>query len=273
MLSIKAFSMRTLIAVILALISFSLEARAQMPLQVSLPTNATGTTGSIVSIPIMVTNTNPAQLIYTYTIVVMFNPNVLEPIQPTTTNSDPAIDTTDTLSRTCSIVIQDTATPGRFNATAINCPILASGTLVKMRFKVIGTAGSATTGTTSLTITRNILENAGGFTLATTLTPGVFTVTSAASSVNISGRVLTPQGRGLNGAQVKLTLADGSIRTVMTSSFGYYRFADVLAGQVVTVQIVSKKYGFQPQTVNLTGNVSDLNFVAAPMAANRKKQF
>jgi hypothetical protein len=96
-------------------------------------------------------------------------------------------------------------------------------------------------------------------------TDGTFTVTSAtAASVNLAGRVLMANGRGLRNAQVRLTTADGTTRTVMSSAFGYYRFTDVQAGQSVTIEILSKRYGFQAQTVNVSGDVSDLNFVAEP---------
>jgi hypothetical protein len=87
---------------------------------------------------------------------------------------------------------------------------------------------------------------------------------TTAASVTVAGRVLTANGRGLRGAQVRLTTADGTTRTVMSSALGHYRFADVPAGQTATVQIISKKYGFEPRTVNLSGDVTDVNFIAEP---------
>ncbi|HEX8566938.1 MAG TPA: carboxypeptidase-like regulatory domain-containing protein, partial [Pyrinomonadaceae bacterium] len=80
----------------------------------------------------------------------------------------------------------------------------------------------------------------------------------------LAGRVLIANGRGLKNAQVRLTTADGTTRTVMSSAFGYYRFTDVQAGQTVTIEIISKRYGFQPRTVNVSGDASDLNFIAEP---------
>ncbi|HEX8266603.1 MAG TPA: hypothetical protein VF596_14450, partial [Pyrinomonadaceae bacterium] len=68
----------------------------------------------------------------------------------------------------------------------------------------------------------------------------------------------------LKNAQVRLTTADGTTRTVMSSAFGYYRFTDIQAGQTVTIEILSKRYGFQARTVNVSGDASDLNFIAEP---------
>jgi hypothetical protein len=87
---------------------------------------------------------------------------------------------------------------------------------------------------------------------------------ATAASVNLAGQVLMANGRGLKNAQVRLITADGTIRTVMSSAFGYYRFTDIQAGQTVTIEILSKRYGFQPKTVNVSGDESDLNFVAEP---------
>lgn len=92
-----------------------------------------------------------------------------------------------------------------------------------------------------------------------------------ASAVTIGGRVFTPEGRGLRNARVSLTTQSGAEeRIVLTSAFGYYRFDEVAAGQIVIVQVVSKRYLFQPQILNVTENTEDLNFAAlAPSKANQ----
>lgn len=81
-----------------------------------------------------------------------------------------------------------------------------------------------------------------------------------ASTVSISGRVLTPQGRGLVNAAVVLTDASGVSRQARTSTFGYYRFGEVAAGQTYIVEVVSKRYQFAPQVIAVTQDLSELNF-------------
>ena len=84
----------------------------------------------------------------------------------------------------------------------------------------------------------------------------------SAASVTVGGRVMVGNGRGLANARVYLTEQNGEVRMAMTSSFGYFRFADIAAGQSVIIRIVWKRYQFEPQVVNVFENIEDLNFYA-----------
>ncbi|MGI8788302.1 MAG: carboxypeptidase regulatory-like domain-containing protein [Pyrinomonadaceae bacterium] len=99
----------------------------------------------------------------------------------------------------------------------------------------------------------------------TSLSP--FIVTSAAvptaASVIVSGRVLTPSGRGLMNATVLLTDATGATRSTRTTTFGYYRFNEVAAGQTYIFNVRSKRFQFVPRVVSITEEIDDLNFIAA----------
>ncbi|HEX9927083.1 MAG TPA: PKD domain-containing protein [Pyrinomonadaceae bacterium] len=243
---------------------------AQHQAQISLPTNATGQSGTIVSIPITLNSTSAP--IVAYTIEVSYDPNVLQaaefPISTANTLSDP------NTGAVCQVFSGTFNTGNRTTlrmAAACSRNITASGTLLFLRFNVVGTANTAT-GTTTLEFTVRSganavpnLESDGG-TMPVTITNGSFTVVSSApiASVTIAGRVLTPDNRGLRNAQIRLTAADGTSKTVMSGAFGNYRFANVQAGQSVTIQVFSKRFGFQPQTVNVSGDISGLNFVAQP---------
>ena len=85
-----------------------------------------------------------------------------------------------------------------------------------------------------------------------------------AATVSIGGRVMTASGRGLTNARVYLTDQNGETRLATTSAFGYYRFGDIAAGQTVLITIISKRYQFAAQVVNVTENIGDLNFYAVP---------
>ena len=80
------------------------------------------------------------------------------------------------------------------------------------------------------------------------------------STVSISGRVVTPDGRGLRNAVVSLIDAQGVRRTATTSSFGLYSFTMVTSGQTYTVTVSSKRYRFTPQTPTVNDNVTNLDF-------------
>jgi hypothetical protein len=95
---------------------------------------------------------------------------------------------------------------------------------------------------------------------------GAFELQTApsAASVTVSGRVLTQQGRGIRNVLVRLVDEQGQQRAAMTSTFGYFRFVDIPAGQTYTISVSGKKYSFtQPvQLLNLTGETDEINFVA-----------
>ena len=85
--------------------------------------------------------------------------------------------------------------------------------------------------------------------------PGPFTV---------SGRVTNAAGYGVRGAVVYINDLAGNIRSTPTSSFGYYRFDNVVAGITYEVGVSSKRYSFTPQNVLVGDNISNLDFAALP---------
>jgi hypothetical protein len=86
-----------------------------------------------------------------------------------------------------------------------------------------------------------------------------------AAGVSVGGRVMTAEGLGISSVIITLTnLSTGEMRTALSSSFGYYRFDDVLAGQFYSVTVQSKRHGFDPdtQTFNLIDELTQLDFTA-----------
>ena len=85
----------------------------------------------------------------------------------------------------------------------------------------------------------------------------------AASNVSVAGRVTSSASRGIGNA--KVTISDGNTtRTTYTSSFGYYRFENVLTGVTYTITAAKKRYTFTPQQMQINNAMSNLNFVASP---------
>ena len=50
-------------------------------------------------------------------------------------------------------------------------------------------------------------------------------------------------------------------RTTTTSSFGFFSFDDVPTGQTYTIRISSRLFRYQPQTVQVNGNLTLPDFV------------
>jgi hypothetical protein len=76
----------------------------------------------------------------------------------------------------------------------------------------------------------------------------------------VSGRVLTPDGRGLRNSVVSITDANLVRRTVTTSSFGFYSFDNVVTGQTYTMRVASKLYRFTSRTIDVNDNLTNVDF-------------
>ncbi|GIU81451.1 MAG: hypothetical protein KatS3mg006_0515 [Pyrinomonadaceae bacterium] len=141
----------------------------------------------------------------------------------------------------------------RVRVTPTSCPnaINLTGTGSNATsFRFLDETGNSSQARATLTI--------GG--LCVLQTPQCQVTTSA--GVVVAGRVMTPSGRGLSGAVVRMTDGSGNTRYTYTSTFGYYRFLDVPAGETYTFEVISKRYVFSPQTLTVLEDVSDLNFYA-----------
>ncbi len=102
---------------------------------------------------------------------------------------------------------------------------------------------------------------ANGFSVSQAAKFTVFGQATASSNFTVSGRVLTPDGRGLKNANVILTDAPGVSRRVTTNSFGIYTFDSVPSGGNYTVSVTSKLYRFAMQNILVTGDLANINFV------------
>ena len=105
--------------------------------------------------------------------------------------------------------------------------------------------------------------DSSGTTLHVATESGVFSVRvrGDAATVSVSGRVIGPDGRGLRNATVSITDSLGVRRTVTTSSFGFYSFDNVFAGEAYTIAVSSRLYRFSSRPVQVDGNLSDVDFV------------
>ena len=86
-------------------------------------------------------------------------------------------------------------------------------------------------------------------------------ITKLAAIVQVSGRVVTSDGRGLRNATVSITDSRGVRRVATTSSFGFFSFDNVSIGDTCTIRISSRLYRYSPQTVQVNGNLTLPDFV------------
>ena len=117
-----------------------------------------------------------------------------------------------------------------------------------------GTTGQALAGKTSTGGQYSIYS---GF-----WTPESFAPTAA--GVTISGQIVTARGLGIRNVVVTLTYPSGAIRSVLSSSFGHYRFDEVPAGDTYILSVSAKGYTFTEPTrvLHVVDEVMNADFVA-----------
>ncbi|MEP6787763.1 MAG: carboxypeptidase-like regulatory domain-containing protein, partial [Acidobacteriota bacterium] len=82
-----------------------------------------------------------------------------------------------------------------------------------------------------------------------------------AAGVNVSGHVLTPDGRGLRNATVWMTDSRGVRRSVVSNSLGRFIFEDVPAGETYLLGVSSKRYRFTTRVLQIFDPVTDVDLV------------
>lgn len=87
--------------------------------------------------------------------------------------------------------------------------------------------------------------------------------TPTAANSSVSGKVIASDGRGIRNARISITLPNGEIRTVLSSSFGYYRFDDLEVGNTYVLSIASKRFTFVNPTriITLDDELTDEDFI------------
>ena len=83
-----------------------------------------------------------------------------------------------------------------------------------------------------------------------------------AAQASISGRVLNASGTGVSNAALYVQTQDGELLIARSSSLGYYLFEGIEIGQTVFMTVEHKRFTFQPRTVTVADNVTDLDFIA-----------
>ena len=140
--------------------------------------------------------------------------------------------------------------------------------LVNVTFTV---AAGAPSGTTPITFTDTPARRKASGTdpnnpiTQPTYATGLITISGAtAAGATVSGRVVTADGRGIRNVQLTMTSSNGETRTVNSTAAGNFRFTDAAAGEIYIFTVNSKRYKFtqSSQTRSVTGDVSDIEFVA-----------
>jgi hypothetical protein len=82
--------------------------------------------------------------------------------------------------------------------------------------------------------------------------------TSTAAEVSVTGKVVTPTGRGLTRALVTLTDGQGLTQTVSTGRGGTFTFNGVESSRTYFITVDSEQYSYDPQFVQVNDSVTGL---------------
>ncbi len=122
---------------------------------------------------------------------------------------------------------------------------------------VDGTVGQPLAGTQS---TGGAFNLRGGFWAFGSFVP-------TAASASITGRIRTIDGRGIRNVRLTLVNAQtGAAFYALSSSFGYYRFGQIPAGQSYILTVGAKRFTFNPNSriITLFDDLANEDFTAEP---------
>lgn len=84
---------------------------------------------------------------------------------------------------------------------------------------------------------------------------------TTAAVVEVSGRVMTPEGRGLRNAVVVIADQNGVTQAAITTAYGYYRFAEVPSGASYIINVRSRRFRFDARVIQTFSDLTDVDFV------------
>ncbi len=167
----------------------------------------------------------------------------------------------------------------------VSVDTLLTTTTTRTQTSIIGNEqipSSTPPGTTGITVnalhirtttTVTVLDKILGTTTTTTTTSDIIIAqahsdincnVATAAPVSISGRVISPFGRGVASARIVLTNSIGERRMAMTNPSGYFSFKEIGSGETYIVEIKHKSYYFMSQVLSVTNDLTELNFTALP---------
>ena len=157
------------------------------------------------------------------------------------------------------------AEKGKLGILVDSAEVFAGRQILTITFDIAADAGGGATPIifTNALAAASVSDGIGGQ-LTTRYEDGAVTISgTAASLVSISGRVVTPDGRGLRNATVSITDQNGATRRTTTGAFGHYNFDAIAPGRNYRIAVASRQYRFAARTIEVVDNLSDVDFTGS----------
>jgi hypothetical protein len=208
------------------------------------------------SVPIQTTDLSFATTgvdVISYQFILTYDQNILVP-------QNPAVSVVGTLSENAAVTINQ-LTPGILNVVVFRAnPIVGAGTLFNFRF----TLAPGVMANQESPLTWQTFQFNEGNPMDATVNGAVHVFGPTAANVGIGGRLLTAYGQPVSNTRVTITDMNGESRSTLSSSLGYYKFEDVEVGQTYLVSVKTRRYRFQPMTVSVSDELTELDLIAEP---------
>lgn len=86
----------------------------------------------------------------------------------------------------------------------------------------------------------------------------------SAANVSVGGQVSDSNGNSISRARISITNQNGETRSVMTNTFGFYRFDEVPAGETYIISAFHKRWQFNSQVITVSDEIQNADFTAEP---------
>jgi hypothetical protein len=200
-----------------------------------------------VEVPVMIRGTKDKGIV-SYNFTLRYDPSVITPME-----NPVSLDET-VSSRLVQVV--NAEEPGVLRVAVFGpMPIDADGTLIKLMFRAIGSAGSSTDLTWE-----DLLLNEGVERVAV---DGQVLIGAGDAQDEINGRVLTATGDRVSKAVVTITDPTGKATTVTVDRTGSFRFSGAEKGQTYTITVNSGRHSFTPLNVSVVDGSVSIDIIAA----------
>ncbi|MBK7393834.1 MAG: hypothetical protein IPI64_11150 [Chloracidobacterium sp.] len=236
------------------------ESAVTSPVHITAPTLFSTAPATIV-VPITVSDITGNGII-AFQFHLLYDPAIVNPSGPNFGCSTAGtISGTAGMTATCNVAPGDA---GRLQVAVSGANALPGlGTALKLTFV---THPSAQFNTFSLLTFQNVFfYNLGGEFANVPHNGRITLIGPTASEVNLSGRILTTQGRGVTNATV--TISGGTLsapRVITTGRLGNYSFTGLIAGETYIITVFARRFSFASPTrvVTMFDNLTDVDFVA-----------
>ncbi len=211
--------------------------------------NVTAPNGAVIMVPITVSDLTGLG-VRSYDLQVTFNSSIVLPCDATCGGNNQPYANSGTLSSGMSIT-PNANNAGHLIISAFQATDLSgAGTLLNLRFKVVGTNGQTTPLTFEDYTDPNTIPHPGfrfnaGSPTANTINGNVTVGSPTATTGDISGRIVDANGNPVEGAAVRITGTQN--RLIVTDTIGNYHFDNIDTNGFYTVTPSRANFVFSPQ--------------------------